>query len=179
VSGAPSLTRIERRPDWAALGVGVFLIVVAAIVAYDAATLRSGAATYARIGPAAFPYGIAAGLGALGIATAVTAFRHAPPPRDTIELAPVLWILAGLVIQIALLPIAGFSIASGAVFAFTARAFGRGPLAVTYAIGAVAALAIWLAFAMGLKLVLPGGPLERWAQTALEMLIDLIRNGLS
>jgi putative tricarboxylic transport membrane protein len=78
------------------------------------------------------------------------------------------------VIQIALLPVAGFSIATGAVFAATAGAFGRGPLAVTYAIGVVASLVIWLIFAMALRLVLPGGQIERLAQAGVQALIDSV-----
>ena len=68
------------------------------------------------------------------------------------------WIVGGLVAQIALLPYAGFSIATGAVFAATAKAFGRGPLWFTYPVGVIFALAIWLFFAKGLQLVLPAGP---------------------
>ena len=71
------------------------------------------------------------------------------------------WIVGGLVAQIVLLPYAGFSIATGAVFAATARAFGRGPLWFTYPVGVVMSLAIWLFFSKGLQLVLPAGPLER------------------
>jgi putative tricarboxylic transport membrane protein len=174
VSGDQRPAETGRRPDWAALGVAVLLVALAATVAYDAASLPAGAATYARIGPTAFPYGVALGLATLGAATALSAFRGMPVPREPIDVAPVLWIAAGLVVQIALLPVAGFSIATGAVFAATARAFGRGPLAVTYAIGAVASLVIWLIFAMALRLVLPGGQIERLAQAGVQALIDSI-----
>ena len=156
--GAHSL---QRRPDWAALFIAAFLLALAAVVAWDVAHMRTGVATYSRIGPRAFPYGIAIGLAALGVLTAIQAFRAPGRPAERDEIAPMLWIIGGLVAQIALLPYAGFSIATGAVFAATAKAFGRGPLWMTYPAGVALALAIWLFFNKALQLVLPAGPLER------------------
>jgi putative tricarboxylic transport membrane protein len=151
----------ERRPDWAALLVAAFLIALAAIVAWDVAHMRTGVAVYSRIGPRAFPVGVALCLVGLGVLTAVMAFRAPASELESDEIAPMAWIVGGLVVQIALLPLAGFSIATGAVFAGTARAFGRGPLWLTYPAGVAGALAIWLFFSKALKLVLPLGPLER------------------
>lgn len=150
-----------RRPDRASLVIALALIVLALVVAWDAATMRTGAATYSRIGPRAFPYGVSAGLTILAALTTIRAFRFAAPrlPRD--EARPALWIVGGLLTQIALLPYAGFSLATGSVFAATAYAFGRGPLWLTYPIGVAFALAVWLFFARALSLILPAGPLER------------------
>src|SRR5262245_29275966 len=63
-----------RRPDKATLAVAILLLVLAAGVAYDAATIRGGVASYARIGPEVFPFAIAGGLAALGVATAISAY---------------------------------------------------------------------------------------------------------
>ena len=156
--GAHSL---QRRPDWAALFIAAFLLALAAVVAWDVAHMRTGVATYSRIGPRAFPYGIAIGLAALGVLTAIQAVRSPGRLAERDEIAPMLWIIGGLVAQIALLPYAGFSVATGAVFAATAMAFGRGPLWMTYPAGVALALAIWLFFNKALQLVLPAGPLER------------------
>ncbi|HMN85002.1 MAG TPA: tripartite tricarboxylate transporter TctB family protein [Bauldia sp.] len=153
-----------RGPDRAALAIGVFLLVVAGLVAFDAASIRAGVATYSRIGPAVFPYAIAGALGLLGLATLVTAFRKGLGPRVEIKAGPPLWIAGGLAGQIALLSFAGFSLATGVVFAATAAAFGRRRLWVTYPVGVGVALAVWLVFALALKLVLPAGPLEIWAR---------------
>ena len=60
-----------------------------------------------------------------------------------------LWIVGGLVAQMLLLKFAGFSIATGLLFALTARGFGRGPLWLTFPIGIVFALVIWVIFARG------------------------------
>ena len=151
----------ERRPDRAALVIAVLLIAVGAIVAWDIAHMRSGVAACSRIGPRAFPYAIAAGLVGLGLLTALQAFREAGSPAERDEFRPMAWIVGGLVAQIVLLPFAGFAIATGAVFAATAKAFGRGPLWFSYPVGVAMSLAIWLFFSKGLQLVLPAGPLER------------------
>jgi putative tricarboxylic transport membrane protein len=62
--------------------------------------------------------------------------------------------------QMLLLKPAGFSIATGLLFAATARGFGRGPLWLTVPAGVVFALLVWIVFAKGLSLNLPAGPLE-------------------
>jgi putative tricarboxylic transport membrane protein len=150
-----------RRPDRAALVIALALIALGAVVAWDAWHLRSGIAAYSRIGPRAFPYGIAIGLAGLGVLVAVQAFRKAAPAPERDRIGPIAWIVGGLVAQIAILPYGGFSLATGAVFAATAKAFGRGPLWLTYPAGVIFALAIWLFFSRGLQLILPAGPLER------------------
>jgi putative tricarboxylic transport membrane protein len=142
--------------------IGVGLIALGAVVAWDAFSIRAGAGGYAFIGPRAFPYGIAFGLAVLGILTIVQAVKELPE-RPVEHFGPVLWIVGGLVAQAALLalvPAAGFSLATACVFAATAKAFGRGPLWVTYPLGVVMSLLIWLAFSFGLKLVLPTGFIE-------------------
>jgi putative tricarboxylic transport membrane protein len=156
----------ERRADPAALVIAVLLIAAGAVVAWDIAHMRAGVAAYSRIGPKAFPFAIAAGLIGLGVLTAIQALREraSPVEHDEVEhdeWRPIAWIVGGLIAQILLLPYAGFAVSTGAVFAATARAFGRGPLWFTYPVGVVMSLAIWLFFSKGLQLVLPAGPLER------------------
>jgi putative tricarboxylic transport membrane protein len=166
VTEGGSAASFERRPSWPVLVIALLLIMAAAIVAWDATHMRSGVAAYARIGPRAFPYAIAAGLVLLGLCTAFEGFRGPPEPRERQDLMPMTWIIGGLIVQLALLRYAGFAIATGAVFAATARAFGRGPLWFTYAFGLVMSLAIWLFFSRGLQLTLPAGPLEAAASRA-------------
>lgn len=154
--GSPSK---ERRPDRAALIIAAALAVLAAVIFIDTARL-GGAGAYARIGPAAFPYAIAAALAVIAIGTAIKAMRGHFPPREHDEPAPILWIVGGLAAQLLLLKIAGFSIATGILFACTAKGMGRGPLWLTVPIGIVLSLAIWIVFARLLQLSLPAGPLE-------------------
>ena len=60
------------------------------------------------------------------------------------------------------------------MFAATARAFGRKRLWLTYPLGAVLSLAVWLGFALALKLVLPSGPIERGAAAAVTRLTAVL-----
>jgi putative tricarboxylic transport membrane protein len=150
----------HRPIDRAQFAIAGGLTVAAAVVGWDAANLAGGQ-TYARVGPQAFPYAIAIGLVSLAAWTAIDALRRATPERGADEFVPVLWILGGLVAQLALIGVAGFSIATGVLFGATARAFGRGPLYLSIPIGAAVSLALWVLFAKGLELSLPAGPLER------------------
>lgn len=150
----------ERGRDTGSLVIAAGLAGLAALIAWDASRI-STTQTYAFVGPKAVPLVIAGGLFVLAIATAIVALRGHTPERMPEETVPVLWILGGLAGQIALIGFAGFSIATGVLFAATARSFGRGPLYFTFPIGVAISLALWLLFAKGLDLSLPAGPLER------------------
>lgn len=164
----------EHRPDRAGLAIAVGLAVLSAIVAVNTYNLPEGVATYSRIGPRAFPYAIAVGLLLAAAATVFAAWRGEFPAREKDDYRPMAWIVGGLVLQLALISYAGFAIATGAIFAATARAFGRGPLWFTYPIGVLLSLAIWLAFAQGLNLVLPKGAVERYALEQLRAFIAML-----
>ncbi len=156
-SGEPNLS---RRPDGAALFIALILAAIAAVIIWQTSQMRVPP-VQARVGPTVFPYLIAAGLICLAIGTVVSALRGSFPARDRDSYGPILWIVSGLVAQILLLSTAGFSIATGVLFAFTARGFGRGPLWQTIPIGIVFAFLVWFVFARGLSLSLPQGALER------------------
>jgi len=148
-----------RRPDRAALVIAVALALLAAVIFWKTRAMPV-TAQYARVGPTTFPYVIAAGLFLLAIGTAVSAWRGGFPAREADRVGPILWIVGGLAAQLLLLTTAGFSIATGALFALAARGFGRGPLWLTLPIGIAISLVIWLIFAGLLNLGLPAGPLE-------------------
>lgn len=156
-SGEPNLT---RRPDGAALAIAVILAAIAAIIIYQTSQMRLPP-IQARVGPTVFPYVIAGGLLLLSIGTAISALRGSFPARSDDNYGPILWIVGGLIAQILLLSTIGFSLATGVLFAFTAKGFGRGPLWKTIPMGALLAFVVWLIFAKGLQLSLPAGPLER------------------
>lgn len=149
----------RRRPDWAALAIAALLMAVSVVIAWSTASHGAGN-SYARVGPTTFPYVIAAAFFGLSIWTAFEAWRGDFPEREHQEISPILWIVGGLVAQMLLLKAAGFSIATGLLFAATARAFGRGPLWKTIPLGIVLSFVIWIIFAKGLQLSLPAGPLE-------------------
>ncbi len=149
----------KRRPDVAALVIAAALAILGVVIALDASRLGAGGA-YARIGPQTIPYAIVVCLGFLAAWTVVEAVRGDFPERDKQEVAPVLWIVGGLLAQLALIRFVGFSIATAVLFAMTARGFSRVSLPKSLVIGLVLSTLIWFVFARLLALTLPAGPLE-------------------
>ncbi|AWX93741.1 tripartite tricarboxylate transporter TctB family protein [Paracoccus mutanolyticus] len=150
----------ERRRDWAALAIAAFLAVVAGVMLWDSARLAD-LGGYSGVGPATIPRVVAFCLLGLAVWTVAAGLRGDFPERPAQNPQPVLWIVAGLALQLMLLKPLGFSIATGILFAFTARAFGKRNLAMTLPIGIVFAFAVWVVFSQLLMLHLPAGPLER------------------
>ncbi|MET3792985.1 tripartite tricarboxylate transporter TctB family protein [Aquamicrobium terrae] len=150
----------QRRPDKAALVIAAALAVAAIVIAWSTSQ-AGGVAGYSPVGPKTFPYIIAGGLFLLSILTAIEAMRGHFPAREVQDFPPMLWVLGGLVAQMLTMKTIGFAFSTGLLFAATARAFGKGPLWMTFPIGVVFALLVWLMFAKGLQLTLPAGPLER------------------
>jgi putative tricarboxylic transport membrane protein len=150
---------VQRRPDRAALVIAAIPAVVSIGIFWS--TYRAGGVlAYTPVGPKTFPFVISAGLLLLAVFTAVEAMRGDFPEREAQNLPPMFWIIGGLVIQLLSMKTVGFSIATGLLFAATAKGFGRGPLWMTVPIGIVFSFFVWLAFAKGLQLTLPAGPLE-------------------
>ena len=148
-----------RRPDRAALVIAAILVVVAIGIAWSTSQ-TGGVAGYSPVGPKTFPYIIAAGLFGLGVLTAIEGWRGDFPEREPQALAPMAWIIGGLAVQMLTMKTVGFSIATGLLFAATAKGFGRGPLWFTVPVGIVFAFVVWVIFAKGLQLSLPAGWLE-------------------
>lgn len=148
-----------RRPDGAALVIALVLAVIAAVIFWDVSRV-SGAAGYSQVGPTTVPYAIACCLIGLALWTAAEAWRGEFPAREPQQFGPVFWIVGGLAAQMLLLKIAGFSIATGLLFALTAAGFGKRKLWATIPIGIVIAFVVWVIFAKVLQLSLPAGPLE-------------------
>lgn len=150
----------ERRPDGAAFVIAAVLALAAIGIAVS--TRNAGdVLAYTPVGPKTFPYIVAAGLFLLAIWTAAEAWMGAFPEREEQDWPPMLWVVGGLAAQLLTMKTVGFSIATGLLFAATAKAFGRGPLWFTVPVGIVFAFVVWIIFAKGLQLSLPAGPLER------------------
>jgi putative tricarboxylic transport membrane protein len=176
VSTEPLETKPERRPDRAALVIAAILLVVAAIVAWDASRIGGGG-QYARIGPQTIPYVIAACLAGLGIWTIFEALRGDFPEREPQEARPVLWIVGGLLIQLLTIRVVGFSLATGVLFGLVARGFGEKRLWISIPFGIVFAAIVWLVFARGLSLTLPRGPIEDALGNVLTSVLAALRPG--
>lgn len=148
------------RPDGAALVIAALLALLSGVIFWQTAAMP-GSVQQTQVGPTTAPYVIAGFLAALAVGHVFMAFRHGLPARETDRIGPMLWIIGGLVAQMLLLKPAGFSIATGLLFACAARGFGKGPLWMTVPLGIALSFAIYLVFGGLLNLSLPAGPLER------------------
>lgn len=135
------------------------LAALAAIMLWDASRLAD-LGGYSGVGPASVPKVVACGLLVLAAWTAFDGWRGRTPRAERQHLPPILWVVAGLAIQLLTLHVAGFSIATGILFACTARAFGKTNLAMTIPLGIALSFVVWLIFSQLLMLHLPEGPLE-------------------
>jgi putative tricarboxylic transport membrane protein len=153
--------RTTRKPvDRAALVVGLCLLALAAVAAWDASRLTI-TSTYG-MGPEAMPYLIAGGLVLLAIGHFITAVKSALPDREAADSRAILWIGLGLAALIAAIGLGvGFILAMALLFAATARAFGRNAIITDLLIGLVLGLVVYLLFTKLLTLALPQGPIER------------------
>jgi putative tricarboxylic transport membrane protein len=113
------------------------------------------------LGPRLFPLAITGALCLLGIIYLVSILlpRAASFPEDQ---GPVRWsaialIAAGLILFGTLVQPAGFVLAETALFVCVARAFGSRRVAADAGIGFALSIAIYVLFAFGLGLQLPGG----------------------
>ncbi len=149
----------ERRPRWAAFVIAAGLAGLAVLILSDAAGLKQDGG-YAGVGPADVPRLIAYGLLALAVLTVVSGLKGDLPRPPRQAPAPVLWIMGGLIGQLALLHVAGFIISGAILFGMTARGFGQKPLWRNLLVGFALAFVIYGVFDRLLKLNLPGGPLE-------------------
>jgi putative tricarboxylic transport membrane protein len=152
-------TGTGRRPDGAAFFIAALLAAFGAVLLWDAGRLPQDGG-YAGIGPAAMPKVIGYGLIALAALTAIGGLKRklADVPRQ--NPVPLFWIGGGVALQIALLHVIGFVIATGLLFAATARGFGERRLPLALAAGLVLSLVVYGIFDRLLQLNLPAGPLE-------------------
>src|SRR5688572_10385822 len=176
MAGAAGPISEPRRADRAALLIAVALFALAAVLFWDSSRL-GGVASYARIGPQIAPQVLALCLAGLGAWTVIAALRRDFPEREPQEFRPEFWIIAGLLGQLVLLRITGFSIATGALSGLVAYALGRKPSWLGIPVATGFALIVWLIFSRGLSLNLPTGPLEDAGTVAVENLLELRRAG--
>jgi putative tricarboxylic transport membrane protein len=145
-----------NKNNWAELLMGLGIVVVGAVMAWQATTIKV-IPLYAKVGPAAFLW-FAAGLLLLcGLIVAVRALRL--PPVDGNEIAGPLVILAGLAASVLLMDRIGFIPTATMVFTLTAFGLGSRSLLRDAGIGLVLAALAFVVFGMGLGLRLPLGSL--------------------
>ena len=149
----------QRRIDVAGLAIALILLALAGLVWWDMTKLQI-LSPY-DLGPKVMPVVVSIGLGILALGNAVAAFRGDLPARDSLDWKPIILILGGLAILIALIAMGmGFMIGTAILFAATSTAFGRRAFLTDLLIGAGLALVVYLLLGKLLTLSLPAGPLE-------------------
>ena len=139
----------------AAFGGGVLTLGI--FIAFE--TTRGMGSTNAVVGPALFPYLIAAGLVIVGASLLREAFAGHIAHEGGFELdwIAVALVSAGLLIQIFLLETLGWIPATALLFIAVARAFGSRRLLTDAVLGVALTAASFVVFNYGLGLNLPGG----------------------
>jgi putative tricarboxylic transport membrane protein len=139
--------RIGRGPAWGDAAVGVAAMALAAIVGWQT-TLIPTNAIYAQVGPKVIPWMATAMLAVLGALLTLRGLRggwdHEQPGGFNVW--ALAWLLLGLVLNVALIGVAGFIIASTLLFVCTALAFGSRNVLRDAAIGFALALVSYVGF---------------------------------
>lgn len=140
------------------------IVALAAIIAHQTSEIPASA-IYAKVGPAIFPYVIAFGLGLLGLMLLFAALNGSwPEGGEDDNLQPdrkaLVWLLSGLILNVALIDWIGFMLASTLLFVFTARAFGSRNWLRNGGIGLAVALFAWAAFEKLLGIQVSAGLFE-------------------
>jgi putative tricarboxylic transport membrane protein len=148
-----------QRVDRSAMAIAIGLFVMAIVILWNALPLP---APVYGIGPRAMPILVASGLIVLAIANGWLAWRGDFPEREPYDAQALVLILGGVAALIAIIGFdGGFILATTALFAATATAFGRRAILTDLAIGFVLSITVYLMFTKVLTLSLPMGPLER------------------
>jgi putative tricarboxylic transport membrane protein len=152
------------------IGAGVLVL---AIVMFWQTMSIPVSPLYAKVGPTVVPLMTTAALGLLGVLLLIDAWQGGWQPEEektvTPDRAALLWITAGLVLNVVLIGPAGFTIASIILFVCVARGFGSKAIVRDALIGAAFALIAYFGFATTLGINIGSGPLE----SAIERLIGV------
>ncbi len=160
------------KPSLPEVLVGLGMITFAVVVAF--ATAAIPASTYAKIGPAAVPWAITAGLGFFGLLLTLQGLTGGWEHDRSVafDWRGLGWLMAGLMLNLimidgyrfgetTIIPQFGFILASTVVFCFTARAFGSQALLRDASIGFALALTAYFGFDRVLGYQIGSGMIER------------------
>jgi putative tricarboxylic transport membrane protein len=152
-----------RRPALGETVVAAAVLVLAAVVLWQTAAIPVSP-IYAKVGPTVVPTIAALGLALLGLILVLEARRggwRSDAERNlAIDRAALAWIAVGLILNVALIGPAGFTLASVVLFVCVARGFGSRAIARDAAIAIVFALVAYFGFAGMLGIDIGGGLIE-------------------
>ena len=149
--------------DRGGLAISVAVVALALFVFVELPSIPADGG-YSAVGPRFAPMLVGIGLLIIGLLLLRQAlaggWRDMPPPPDEPLHAPSFgWIAGGLAVQMAIIALVGFTIASTLLFVAVARGFGSRRLAHDAIVGVVLAAAVFLFFTRVLGLSLPASPL--------------------
>jgi putative tricarboxylic transport membrane protein len=154
---------VRLRPAIGETVIAVGVLVLAAVVYWQTANIPVSP-IYAKVGPTVVPMITALGLAVLGaflLYSALTGGWQTEDEREiTADRPALLWIAAGLVLNVLLIGSAGFTIASVLLFVCVARGFGSKAILRDAGIGAAFALIAYFGFAQTLGINIGGGIVE-------------------
>jgi putative tricarboxylic transport membrane protein len=163
---------LSLRPALAETIIAVGVLVLAGIIYWQAATIPVSP-IYAQVGPTIVPVITAIGLGLLGIFLLISAMRGGWQSEEEKETPPdyaaLAWIGAGLVLNVLLIGLAGFTLASVIMFVCVARGFGSKKILRDALIGAAFALIAYFGFAKTLGINIGSGLVENFLEGLLGM----------
>lgn len=154
---------VPRRIPTGELIIALGVLVLAGVVYWE--TLQIPVSPiYAKVGPTVVPTLCAIGLGLLGVMLLIEALRGGwqdPIERGLqIDNRALLWIVAGLVLNVLLIETAGFTLASIILFVCVARGFGSRAIVRDALIAAAFALIAYFGFAKTLGINIGAGLIE-------------------
>lgn len=163
-SAAPPDRAAPRHVAAPELGIALGLLLLAAMIAWQIWSIPVSP-VYATIGPTVFPTITAIGLLALAVALFVEALQGGWQTADekavALDRRALVFVVAGLAANVALIDVAGFTVASTALFVLVAHGFGsRNPLR-DGAVGFALALVAYFGFAKALGVNIGAGYVER------------------
>jgi putative tricarboxylic transport membrane protein len=160
------------RPAFGETIIAAGVLLLAAVIYWQTAAIPVSP-IYAKVGPTVIPAIAAIGLGLLGLLLLVSALRGGWQPQEEKEIAPdyvaLAWIGAGLMLNVLLIGLAGFTVASVILFVCVARGFGSRAILRDALIGAAFALLAYFGFAKTLGINIGAG----FVENALERLLGM------
>jgi putative tricarboxylic transport membrane protein len=145
--------------------VALIALAIGAATTFIATTIPVGPGV-AAVGPRSFPAGVGLLLVACGLFLLLEAVRTpwdceaTDPQAPRLDLLPLGILACGMIVNVLLIKIIGFILASTLMFTFTASAFGARRLWLSLMIGFILALATYYGFARMLDLRIGGGLIE-------------------
>ena len=152
-----------RRRDVSELALSGAIVALAIFVFTELPSIPAEGG-YSAVGPRFAPLIVGIGLLVIGLLLLRQALTggwrdRGPPPEESVHLPSFGWIAGGLVAQMVVVGIAGFTIASTLLFVAVARGFGSTRVAHDAIVGFVLTAAVFVFFTRVLGLSLPASPL--------------------